>query len=40
MAGIHLSFLDWMSFGVPAALLLVLPSWGVLLLFFRPRCSG
>jgi sodium-dependent dicarboxylate transporter 2/3/5 len=37
MAGIHLSFLDWMSFGVPAALLLVLPSWGVLLLFFPPE---
>jgi sodium-dependent dicarboxylate transporter 2/3/5 len=37
MAGIHLTFLDWMGFGVPAALLLVLPSWGVLLLFFPPE---
>ena len=37
MAGIHLTFLDWMGFGVPAALLLVLPSWGILLLFFPPE---
>jgi len=37
MAGIHLTFLDWMGFGVPAALLLLLPSWGVLLLFFPPE---
>ena len=37
MAGIDISFLEWMMFGVPAALLLILPSWGVLMLFFRPE---
>jgi sodium-dependent dicarboxylate transporter 2/3/5 len=37
MAGINLSFLDWMAYGVPAALLLVLPAWGVLMLFFPPE---
>lgn len=34
IGGIHLSFLDWMAFGVPAALLLIIPSWMVLRWFF------
>ena len=37
MAGIDVSFLDWMIYGVPAALLLILPTWGILLLFFKPE---
>jgi solute carrier family 13 (sodium-dependent dicarboxylate transporter), member 2/3/5 len=37
MAGIDVSFIEWMMFGVPAALLLILPSWGLLLIFFRPE---
>ena len=37
MAGIELSFLDWMAYGVPAALLLVPPAWGILLGFFPPE---
>ncbi len=37
MAGIELSFLDWMIYGVPSALLLVVPAWGVLLVFFPPE---
>ena len=37
MAGIDLNFLDWMIYGVPAALLLILPTWGILLLFFKPE---
>ncbi len=37
MAGINLSFLDWMAYGVPASLLLVAPAWGILLLFFPPE---
>jgi sodium-dependent dicarboxylate transporter 2/3/5 len=37
MAGVDVTFLDWMTYGVPAALLLVLPAWGILMLFFRPE---
>ncbi len=37
MAGVDLNFIGWMKFGVPSALLLVLPVWGVLLLFFPPE---
>lgn len=37
MAGINLSFLDWMIFGVPSAILLIIPSWLVLILFYRPE---
>lgn len=37
MAGINLSFLDWMAYGVPSALLLVPPAWAILLAFFTPE---
>jgi solute carrier family 13 (sodium-dependent dicarboxylate transporter), member 2/3/5 len=37
MAGIELTFLGWMAYGVPAGLLVVLPTWTVLMLFFRPE---
>jgi sodium-dependent dicarboxylate transporter 2/3/5 len=39
MAGVDVSFLDWMLYGLPAALLLLLPAWGILLLFFKPEMS-
>jgi sodium-dependent dicarboxylate transporter 2/3/5 len=37
MAGIEVSFIDWMAYGVPSAALLILPVWGALLLFFPPE---
>lgn len=37
MAGIDVTFVGWMMYGVPAALLLILPTWGILLLFFKPE---
>lgn len=37
MAGIDVSFVDWMIYGVPAALLLIIPTWGILLMFFKPE---
>lgn len=37
MTGIEISFLDWMTYGIPCALLLILPAWGLLLIFFRPE---
>ncbi len=37
MAGIDLTFVGWMTYGVPAGLLILLPTWGVLMLFFKPE---
>jgi len=37
MAGVDLSFVDWMTYGVPAGILLLLPCWGMILLFFKPE---
>jgi solute carrier family 13 (sodium-dependent dicarboxylate transporter), member 2/3/5 len=37
MAGIKLSFLDWMVYGVPSALLIMPVAWLVLMLFFPPE---
>ncbi|TVR86870.1 MAG: DASS family sodium-coupled anion symporter [Spirochaetaceae bacterium] len=37
MAGVELSFLGWMMFGVPAGLLILVPTWGVLMLVFPPE---
>jgi sodium-dependent dicarboxylate transporter 2/3/5 len=37
MAGIDVSFLGWMVYGVPAALLLIIPSWLMLKFFFPPE---
>ncbi len=37
MAGIKLSFLDWMLYGVPSALLIMPVAWLVLMLFFPPE---
>ncbi|MEX2442967.1 MAG: DASS family sodium-coupled anion symporter [Alkalispirochaeta sp.] len=39
MAGIELTFLGWMAYGVPAGLLILLPTWAVLMLFFKPEIS-
>ncbi len=37
MAGVDLSFAGWMMYGVPAGLFLLLPTWGMIMLFFRPE---
>ncbi len=37
MADIHLTFLDWMAYGIPSALLILGPAWGILLAFFPPE---
>ena len=39
MAGIELTFLGWMMYGVPAGLLILVPTWFVLMLFFKPEIS-
>ncbi len=39
MAGIEVSFLQWMAYGVPAAILLLPFSWLTILLFFKPEIS-
>jgi len=39
MADIDISFVQWMMYGVPAAILLVPVSWLVLVLFFKPEMS-
>ncbi|NOY09244.1 MAG: DASS family sodium-coupled anion symporter [Spirochaetes bacterium] len=37
MANINVNFIGWMKYGVPASILLLLPTWGILLLFFKPE---
>lgn len=37
MLGIEITFAQWMLYGVPCALLLIVPSWLVLMLFFKPE---
>jgi sodium-dependent dicarboxylate transporter 2/3/5 len=37
MAGLDLTFVGWMTYGVPAGLLILLPTWGILMLFFKPE---
>lgn len=37
IAGIDITFTEWMIYGVPSALLLIIPSWAVLMLFFKPE---
>ena len=39
MAGIDITFLKWMAFGVPAALVLLAPAWIVLIVVFPPGQS-
>ena len=38
-AGININFLEWMKYGVPSALLLIIPTWLVLLLLFKPEIT-
>lgn len=35
--GIEIAFADWMLFGVPCMLLLIVPAWRILLMFFSPE---
>ena len=37
MAGVDLSFTQWMKYGVPAVILLLPIGWGLLLLIFKPE---
>ena len=37
MVGVDLTFVGWMTYGVPAGLLILFPTWGILMLFFRPE---
>ena len=37
MAGVDVSFLDWMIYGVPITLVLIPICWGMLLLIFKPE---
>lgn len=37
MAGIDVSFLDWMIYGVPISLIHIPIAWGLLLLAFKPE---
>jgi sodium-dependent dicarboxylate transporter 2/3/5 len=39
MAGVDLTFLGWMAYGVPAGMLILAPTWVVLMLFFKPEIS-
>ncbi|GAB4375831.1 MAG: DASS family sodium-coupled anion symporter [Spirochaetales bacterium] len=39
MAGIQLTFTDWMWFGVPSSILMFLPAWRILLFFFPPEMT-
>ncbi|MDC7226858.1 MAG: DASS family sodium-coupled anion symporter [Spirochaetales bacterium] len=37
MVGVDVSFIDWMVYGLPAALLLLVPGWTILMLFYKPE---
>jgi len=37
--GAHITFLEWMTYGVPAAALLVIPCWLILVNVFKPEIS-
>ena len=39
MAGVELTFLGWMAYGVPAGFLILVPTWVVLMLFFKPEIT-
>ena len=39
MLNINISFLEWMLYGVPAALLMVIPCWLLLIKMFKPEIS-
>jgi len=37
--GVHISFLEWMMYGVPTAFLMVIPCWLILVVMFKPEIS-
>jgi len=37
MAGVDLSFVGWMIYGIPCVILLILPTWLIILKFFPPE---
>ena len=39
MLNVNVSFLEWMLYGMPAAALMIVPSWLVLILMFKPEIS-
>jgi sodium-dependent dicarboxylate transporter 2/3/5 len=39
MAGVDLSFVDWMVFGIPCVILLIYPTWIIILKFFKPEMT-
>lgn len=39
LAGLEISFLRWMAYGVPASLLMILPAWWILLRAFPPELA-
>lgn len=40
LLNIEISFTDWMLFGIPSALVMLLPAWALLLLFFPPEIAA
>ena len=39
MTGIRVTFLEWMIYGVPSALLMIVPAWFILIVMFRPEMT-
>lgn len=39
MAGVDLSFVGWMAYGIPCVILLIIPTWLVILKFFPPEMT-
>lgn len=39
MAGVDVSFLDWMKYGVPISIILIPVAWGLLMLVFKPEMT-
>jgi sodium-dependent dicarboxylate transporter 2/3/5 len=37
MTGVTLSFVDWMAYGVPVMLVMIIPTWLTISLFFKPE---
>ncbi|MCL2832521.1 MAG: DASS family sodium-coupled anion symporter [Treponema sp.] len=37
MLGLNVSFLEWMLYGVPAALLMIIPGWLIMIFMFKPE---
>lgn len=39
MLNIDISFLEWMLYGIPAALVMIIPCWLILIIMFKPEIS-